>query len=219
MTVSWDLTYCHIISRDQATQLSWPAAWVCLRKLSHWRADQRCTWSSMELGLPGFRLAAPQFLNRAFPALRIRWVRANAWSYPLLLFVGTLEVSGIIVPIVERRVSAWKHCGTLRDISQYAGGFGLIWRSVQFYYLLVPTGIKWFGYNQRIVIKNRLAKYLTMMSDSGSLFWNNSSRNLSRNPLNIPGLHSVVTVVVTLEFGNVFWGHPVCLLSSSSLTA
>jgi hypothetical protein len=59
----------------------------------------------MELGLPRFSLDASQFLNRAFPALRIGRVRTNACSYDSLLFVGALEVSGVLVPIVKRRVS------------------------------------------------------------------------------------------------------------------
>jgi len=59
----------------------------------------------MVLGLPRFSFDGSRILNRAFPAVRIGGGRKNAWSYTSLLFVGTLEVSGVFVPIVKRRVS------------------------------------------------------------------------------------------------------------------
>ena len=65
--------------------------------------------------------------------------------------------------------------------------FGHIQRPAPLYYFLEPVGIKWFGYKQRSVIKSRLEKFCTMMSDSGTKFCNNSSRKLSQTHLHIPG--------------------------------
>jgi len=82
--------------------------------------------------------------------------------------------------------------------------FGLIRRSAPLYYFLEPTGIKWFGYKQRFVIKSRLAKFCTMMSNSGTKVCNNSSRKLSRTQFHTSGFNFLFKVAVIPEFGRIF---------------
>ena len=77
-------------------------------------------------------------------------------------------------------------------------------RSAALYYFLEANGTKWFGYKQRFVIKSRLAKCCTMMSDSGTKFCNNSSRKLYWAHLRIPGFNFVFKVAVIPEFDSLF---------------
>jgi len=82
--------------------------------------------------------------------------------------------------------------------------FGLRRRSAPLYYFLEPIRIKWFGYKQRFVVKVRLAKCCTMMSDSGTKFCNDSSGKLSRTHLHIPGFSFLFKVAVIPEFCHIF---------------